>query len=1408
MFDTRISLASNTVLALDNKRYIIRKEIGRGANCIVYDAFYIDNIQEKHTVRIKECYPCEGTILREQNTNALLIDKDFDFENVLIEFEKAYKKNITFRETFSNLVNSTSDSRELCKANNTCYIISNYIAATDYEEFKEASIKDIFSRMKTLCKIVSYYHHAGYLCLDIKPANILALSETTEQVVLFDFDSMIEKQSLYRNENIKISCSDGFTALEMLRGDYKNICEATDIFSIGAVIFYKLFGSVPKSKDKKMFAIYDFSMMKNNFNLLEYQPKLLTCLTEFFHKTISSTVQLRYQSMERVIEHLEKLEILSDLDKIQVMDNFSYNFLGFYGRENTLEEIDDLLQTYDHIFLSGIGGIGKTELARKYAQCNRKKYNRIIFLPFEENFEKTICSDCLFIKGLDIDINNNFQAKLNIIKNDLDKEDLIILDNFDGKLLYLAEQIEHFFEIPCKFIVTSRDDFQDMNYQQIYVDKIDNMSDLKSIFKKNNKNEYSEYEDTKIEQIIEHLEGHTMSVDLVSKYLKITSKKPSEFLKELLDKEQALSNTEEVIHRKDNKSREVTIKNHIKAIFDLSIFDELERELMMSLSLLGPIRISKQLFYKLFDKGNNECCLEDLIVRGWIQESDDQLKVSLHQLVLDLVYTDLCPDAQTCSCIIQNMIIYMQGSDDSNLSYYAKKKICNCFIERIKGNNTLLANFYLIYYRHIDDKKGLLDRIEQICVERTDIESFFIRMECKSYRVREIKNEYQWQGEDVCIDDIAYEVEQKVNNQVIEMKKITNILLDNANTSTLDRIVQLSIGMIKELIILIQQLCNDYLEYELKSEGFKKVIYTASSLLEEMLTLSIQYDVSIEVKKMLYEYASNFYDENDYVFLQISEFIGDSEKAAMYAEEKLRLEDYDESTVELGLVSYCDAAIISMEKENYIKAIELFEKSLELKEATSIPIQIYTYIAECYFQLTDYQSAIRYITIARKESLSWMIDDTDLVLKLVESYEKLGEIEKAKEILYTLLDTKETKELYVMEQRIYAFIKVLKLENKDIGKVEFKHVKDRLDYLFYKNYVCNDTEPYLYCFCYYKQKNLVEACSWLFQIAGLYAKEYNYQQSIILYEALTKIEKLKEVDKKTYLTAALYMIIEKKDWNMESDYQLLLGCKYIEHEIDTNIFDYEWLSSLLKKTVLSISFENNQLYTDEDKKKMKETCNYYLLTTREVALETNSKEIFKLWMDAYKEYMDISYYKKALDCLEEGEKVLKDDCSIKESECFIELYINMSIVNEKLEDFESENDCLLILFKYIATNKEHMNKYEVNRGLDYISNTLYKANEAEAAIFVQLSKIYNLDMNMNKKINFDDSTLFDKKLWKLMFQSVQNFLIHKIEKKDEDIVVNTLENIIKYCDNDGLENYKNYCMKKVHEYKTSILEEK
>ena len=138
MIDRRVALQKGYLFNhSDNERIEVVSEIGRGANCIVYDANLYDKSGVKHSIRIKELYPVYLFAEREEDYSLIYKDSVLDkIEKTKDQFKETYKKAVNFKNT-SGFINSTIDSSGIFEFNNTVYIIMTLNEGMDYERYKD-----------------------------------------------------------------------------------------------------------------------------------------------------------------------------------------------------------------------------------------------------------------------------------------------------------------------------------------------------------------------------------------------------------------------------------------------------------------------------------------------------------------------------------------------------------------------------------------------------------------------------------------------------------------------------------------------------------------------------------------------------------------------------------------------------------------------------------------------------------------------------------------------------------------------------------------------------------------------------------------------------------------------------------------------------------------------------------------------------------------------------------------------------------------------------------------------------------------------------------------------------------------------------------------------------------------------
>ena len=720
MLDNRKKLPDGAVLVLgQDHKFTVLEELGRGGSCIVYHAFYLDMTGQKHLVRIKECYHCRPQVTRLEGGALCSLPSDEEiFEEAKQKFREAYRKNVELKKTLG-LVNSTADAMNIYEENHTVYSVVTCVEGRDYRAAVDETIHAIFVRLLTLSKIIQKYHREGILYLDIKPENILVIPETMEHMVLFDFDSLIRKEDLKNRKKISIPFSDGYTAPELFMGDPGQICEASDIYSIGAIAFYKLFGRKPNVLDGSIGCSYDFALLRTKDQ--RYQPDFFRLLDEFLHKSIATAVAFRYQSIEELIPVLERLAVLSQVEDVFLYHQFTYHSGCFIGRKQELTEIAERMEREQEVlFLSGMGGIGKTELAKRYAYENRENYRKILFLPFAGSIRETVCGEDLRInkavQGEKESDQEYYHRKLLLLKSLVASNDLILIDNFD---VDGDEELENLLECPCRFLITTREDYSDYGYSQMEITKIKSQEELLELFRVYNRHSYGKEEMEAIQGIIELVECHTMTVELTAKYLRITGEQPQSLYWQWMAREGVTSAKEiEIRNRKDKELRRESINVHLSILFDLSGFSSEDRELMGSLCLLGTVRVAKDWFLKRCQVKDSVNHLENLIRRGWVEYQEETEKLSLHQIIMDLVYSNLKPDSGNCPHITRSMADYFAQEVENHAQRTVKNRIASYFMKRINGTDLGYARLCVYYCQEMSIDTKYIEYAEQICVRQ------------------------------------------------------------------------------------------------------------------------------------------------------------------------------------------------------------------------------------------------------------------------------------------------------------------------------------------------------------------------------------------------------------------------------------------------------------------------------------------------------------------------------------------------------------------------------------------------------------------------------------------------------------------------------------------------------------------
>lgn len=314
----------------------------------------------------------------------------------------------------------------------------------------------------------------------------------------------------------------------------------------------------------------------------------------------------------------------------------------FDGRDEVIEQIKSTFENgHKVIFLEGIGGIGKTELAKQYSIRYQKDYDTIVFARYTQDLLHLITDDNeLKIEGLvKNDGENNeeyFIRKLNILKSITNERVLIIIDNFD---VDDDSNLKEFLLGNYNVIITTRN--QHSGYKTIKIGPINDEEKLFSIFERNYENSISEEDKEYIRKIFELIEYHTYAIELIAKQMEASFIEPKDMLKIMKDGALKDAVTEDISGRDSMKSA----FSHITSLFNTGNLSDKDRNILMYLSIMGISGAPANKF-KEWCKLENFNEINSLIRKSWIRKENS--KISIHPLVREVIWEELKPDLENC----------------------------------------------------------------------------------------------------------------------------------------------------------------------------------------------------------------------------------------------------------------------------------------------------------------------------------------------------------------------------------------------------------------------------------------------------------------------------------------------------------------------------------------------------------------------------------------------------------------------------------------------------------------------------------------------------------------------------------------------------------------------------------------
>lgn len=674
-------LPNNTTITLNGTEYKILDTKGKGASCVAYLA---ENCINKRIVLIKELYPINLGIFRDKENN-LIVPNSFceHFKFYKHKLCEAYKLQLEFHNS-DETGNYTSDAETMVEAYSTLYVIMNKVVGSSYDKVVPENITDVLEVCKSVATVIGFYHKKGYLHLDIKPDNIYVLKETNQIINLFDFDTVKLKSDLENGNYIastnKISAPEISKAeIDEFTGKYlQEVDERADIYAIGHILFEKVMERNAKSSDiilGKKFNFGKTKLLKNS------SPQLREKIQEIFQHTVVRMKSERYSNTDELIKALDQaLEIATEEKDGYLIDNnitvtTSSNY--YISRKDKLSEIRQHLENYHIAYLYGIGGIGKSETAREYAEEYRDSYTTIQLSVYSGDLKALIAglkfsSDDKTGGYFEKDINIRYETKLSLLSKAMinNERTLLIIDNYNvepdsDEYKRNVEVMKDLKKLHIHILFTTRtlpnDDKTKIDIEELSKEELRHM-----FFAINPKDKDKEERIAQVDELIETAYSYTLTVDLVAhqtaKIEGYGKKTLSDYIKIL--KESGINSgiNVAVYNNKDDNEKSDIIFEHIRVLFNLTSLTEKEKYIMVNACLLPLAGMPVAEFESFIDLENypnsesndgwgEDSTISNLVKSGWIKRIDGEVsKITLHPIVSEVTVNELKPEITEDKC--------------------------------------------------------------------------------------------------------------------------------------------------------------------------------------------------------------------------------------------------------------------------------------------------------------------------------------------------------------------------------------------------------------------------------------------------------------------------------------------------------------------------------------------------------------------------------------------------------------------------------------------------------------------------------------------------------------------------------------------------------------------------------------
>ena len=319
----------------------------------------------------------------------------------------------------------------------------------------------------------------------------------------------------------------------------------------------------------------------------------------------------------------------------------------FCGRDKELAALHAALIENGKVFLHGIPGVGKSEIAKSYAKEHYKEYTNVLYFTYTGDLKRDI-ADLIFADDLPGEDEDERFRKHNRFLRTLKEDTLLIIDNFNTTATGDAV-LDVVLKYRCRVLFTTRSKLPGQCC--VLVEEIDDAETLFQLAAKFYAG--AEADRAIVEQIIETVHRHTLAVELAARLLETGILEPQAVLYKLREEKASFDASDKINISKDGRSKRATYYDHIHTLFALFSLSAPQRGIMTNLTLIPLTGIPARLFGEWMDFYDLNA-VNELVELGFIQSKPGN-RIALHPMMQEVTVSDLPPSITNCHTLLESI---------------------------------------------------------------------------------------------------------------------------------------------------------------------------------------------------------------------------------------------------------------------------------------------------------------------------------------------------------------------------------------------------------------------------------------------------------------------------------------------------------------------------------------------------------------------------------------------------------------------------------------------------------------------------------------------------------------------------------------------------------------------------------